>query len=102
MRKVLLFAPMILLLLLAGCAETTEQRVKEIQAYYRDAPSITAETALRCHFGSEVRHYVLACDTSAQRAKVTVIAPENVSGIAAVFEGEEMKLSYEDVLLDAG
>ena len=102
MRKVLLFAPMILLLLLAGCAETTEQRVKEIQAYYRDAPSITAETALRCHFGTEVRDYVLACEDSTQRAKVTVIAPENVSGIAAVLEGEEMKLSYEDVLLDAG
>lgn len=103
MRKALLFAPMILLCIaLCGCGETEEQKTRDVQAYYRGLSAVEAETELKCHYDGEVREYTLACAYTPETAEVTVVVPEDLGGIAAVFDGETMSLRYEDILLDAG
>lgn len=103
MRKALLFAPMICLCMaLCGCGEKEETVVRDLQRQYAAFAAIEAEADVRCQYAQEVRDYTLACAYTPQRSAVTVISPESVSGIAAVFDGETMALSYEDVLLDAG
>ena len=103
MRKAMLFAPMICLCLaLCGCGEKEETVVRDLQRQYAAFAAIEAEAELRCQYAEEVRDYSLACAYTPERSTVTVISPESVSGIAAVFDGETMALSYEDVLLDAG
>ena len=104
MRKALLFAPMMTLcLLLCACGGgEEEENVLDIQGTYRSLAAASGEAALTCHYGAEERQYTLAFSWTPEESRVEVLSPETVAGVAARFEGEALKLEYEDLLLDAG
>ena len=101
MRKVLLFAPM-LLFLLTACGGEEPDPVGELQRQYAAVTSATMEAEITCHYEDEVREYTLLCAYTPEKSTVTVLAPENLSGISAAVENGTLTLSYDDLSLDAG
>ena len=103
MRKALLFAPMLTLLLLTACAGRGENDpVAELQAQYANLASAAMEADVTCSYEDEVRVYTMRCSYTPESSTVTVTAPANLAGISATVADGKLTLSYEDVSLDAG
>ena len=102
MRKALLFAPMLMLLLTACGGGAEKDAAAALQQEYAAVAEATLEADVTCHYEGEERTYTLLCAYTPERSTVTVLAPENLTGISATLEGEELTLSYEDISLDAG
>lgn len=101
MRKALLFAPMLILLLTACGGEETNP-VTQLQQQYATVASATMEAEITCHYDDEVRAYTMLCAYTPKKSTVTVLAPEKLSGISASVEEGMLTLSYDDISLDAG
>lgn len=102
MRKVLLFAPVLVLLLTACGGGEGNDMVTRLQQQYAAVESATMEADIVCHYDEEVREYTLLCAYSPERSTVTVLRPENLAGISAQVENGMLTLSYDDISLDAG
>ena len=101
MRKVLLFAPM-LILLLTACGGGENDVVLQLQQQYAAVESATMEAEIVCHYDDEVREYTLLCAYTPEKSTITVLSPENLAGISAQVENGTLTLSYDDISLDAG
>lgn len=102
MRKALLFAPMLMLLLTACGGGEEKDLAAELQQQYAQLSAATMEADVTCHYGDEVREYTLLCAYTPDSSTVTVLAPEDLAGISATVSGGELTLSYDDISLDAG
>jgi len=100
-RKVLLFALM-LTLLLTACGGEEPNPIAQLQQEIAAVESATMEADIICHYDDEVREYTLLCAYTPEKSTVTVLAPENLSGISATVENGMLTLSYADLSLDAG
>lgn len=102
MRKALIFAPMLMLLLTAcGAGEETNETA-QLQQQYAAVESATMEAEIVCHYDDEIRKYTLLCAYTPEKSTVTVLSPENLAGISAQVENGTLTLSYDDISLDAG
>ena len=101
MRKAMLFALM-LTLLLTACGGEEKDPVGELQRQYAAVTAATMEADITCHYDEEDRAYTLLCAYTPESSTVTVLAPANLAGISATVSGGELKLTYEDISLDAG
>ena len=102
MRKALLFAPMLMLLLTACGGGEEKDPVAVLQQQYAAVAEATMEADVTCHYEGEERTYTLLCAYTPEKSTITVLAPDNLAGISATLEGEELTLSYDDISLDAG
>jgi len=101
-RKAMLFALMLTLLLTACGGGEKKDPVNELQQQYGLVSAATLQADVTCHYDEEVREYTLLCAYTPERSTVTVLTPANLSGISAVVEGGTLTLRYEDISLDAG
>ena len=90
-----------MLLCLAGCAEEDDTAQRILQQY--DAmESCRMEAKVRCEYSSESREYTLACTYRAGgECEVKILAPEGLQEISVVFDGEQRRVIYKDLVLDA-
>ena len=102
MRKLLIFAPMLMLLLTACGGGQEKDEAEAIQEQYAAVESATLEAELTCHYAGEEREYTLLCAYTPESSTVTVMAPADLAGVSATVADGKLCLSYEDVSLDAG
>lgn len=101
MRKGLLFALM-LTLLLTACGGEEKDRAALLQEQYALVAAATLEADVTCHYDDEVREYTLLCAYTPESSTITVLEPAQLSGITATLENGELTLSYDEISLDAG
>ena len=103
MRKAMLFALM-LTLLLTACGGEEKDPVGELQRQYAAVTAATMEADITCHYDEEDRAYTLLCAYTPESSTVTVLAPANLAGISATVSGGELKLPMwaRSLYLDAG
>ena len=90
-------------LLLCGCAaRDAEGRAEAIQRKYAAMDGYAARVEVDVARQDETAHYALDASRSGDTARVTVVWPEELAGVGAVMEGDELSLSYDGVVLDAG
>lgn len=101
MKRILLIAAAALLL--CGCAaRENEDRADAIQRKYAAADGYTARVEVDVARRDETAHYALDVSRSGDTARVTVVRPEELAGVGAVMEGDELSLAYDGMVLDAG
>lgn len=91
-----------LLLLLSSCGSTDGTDRAAAFSEQCATADYTAEVVVSAPRETETLHYTLAVEGTAERAEVTLLAPQTIAGIAAVVEGDSLALRYEGILLDAG
>ena len=87
-----------LALLLAGCGEKTQKSAEDLQARYAQMQGY--ETAVPR--GDETPHYTLSLEHSNGETRAAVLAPEELTGVGAVLEGDKLTLTFDDLVLDVG
>jgi len=96
---------MALCLLLTGCGgETSQKQASAARKPYQDMTGCKMEAAVTCGTGSEdALTFTLSCDYAPEgETTVEVLSPDTVAGVKAVLTGDQLKLQYEDLCLDAG
>ena len=95
MKKLVITALCLLLLLLTACGKEDTSSAAEIQRQYSLIATAQMEAELTYHSGGEERCFTLQCDYTPEKSEVTVTAPETVAGVSATVTGEELTLHYE-------
>ena len=102
MRRWLLPALMITLLL-TGCGDAApERKLEELRETLRTAEEIRVAADLNANIGSEVFSCALECTADDERITVCLTAPETIAGICAVVDADGTKLEYGEVSLGVG
>ncbi|MCD8322445.1 MAG: hypothetical protein LUC89_06140 [Oscillospiraceae bacterium] len=105
MRRAILSALMITLLLLPGCGEREERLEKSFSQFREDvtlAQEITLEAELTANYGGTAATYTLSAVYDGQQTEIEVLSPDIIAGVKATVLRGETTVSYENVLLGAG
>ena len=102
MRKGICVPMMTLCLLLTACGGAEKEKA-DLRQQYQDMAGCEMEATVTCTQFERVWEAQLRCEYDpAGETRVEVLSPENIAGVTAVLEGEELTLEYEDLCLDAG
>ena len=104
MRKRICVPMMTLCILLGGCGGRQAAEEQSIRQTYRDMVGCIMEADVACGVGTdEVLIFSLRCAYTAGGTHIVeVLAPEEVAGICAVINGDELSVIYQDLCLPAG
>ena len=101
MRRFLLPALMISLLL-CGCANGAEGRLKAQRTVFAAAEELSFTTDMTLLTDSEVFECTLSCISRGGTLRIEVTAPENLVGIRVRIEDGEAALEYGEISLGVG
>ena len=74
----------------------------QILKQYETMVSCSMEAVVRCEYEHESREYTLGCTYNVDgESEVTILKPEALQGLTIIFEGEERRVTYKDLVLDA-
>ena len=91
-----------LALLLAGCGEKTQKSAEDLQARYAQMQGYEATVETAVPREDETLHYTLSLEHSNGETRAAVLAPEELTGVGAVLEGDKLTLTFDDLVLDVG
>ena len=91
-----------LALLLAGCGEKTQKSAEDLQARYAQMQGYEAIVETAVPREDETLHYTLSLEHSNGETRAAVLAPEELTGVGAVLEGDKLTLTFDDLVLDVG
>ena len=89
-------------LLMTGCAAEKEDIAERILQQYGSVGACSMEALVRCEYENESREYTLKCVYCAEgESEVTILEPEGLQGLSVVFDGQQRRVIYKDLVLDA-
>ena len=103
MRAYVLCALLTLSLLLTGCAGG-EQRAdfEKFSEELSEKDSLSFTSELRCEYDDRTLNFTLEFSGSDGGCSVTVLSPDDISGLRANLKPGGTELQYEDMILDTG
>ena len=105
MRKGIISALMMTLLLLPGCGEREARLEKgfgELRSAVTAAESLRFQAELTADYGGTVADYTLDVAYDGQETAVQIVAPELIAGVKATVLRGQTTVSYDGVILGAG
>lgn len=91
------------LLLLAGCSDTREvEQTDALRSRYRELGSWEAAVKLALPREEKTSEYTLSLSADGEEISLSVLAPEELAGMGATLTGEELRLHFDDLVLDGG
>ena len=102
MRRMLLPALMIMLLLCSCGQSVPEQRLKELREHLDVSQEVHLSAEVTAGLEDEVFTCTLDCTATPERTTVEVRAPERIAGIRAEVDREGTRVAYEDLSLGVG
>ena len=103
MRKTLLSALMISLLLLTGCGSSQEEaKVGQFRADCAECTQICFLAELHTDDGSSAADYTLRCTRQGEETVMELLVPELISGVTARITGKEAALEFDGLSFAAG
>ena len=100
MRK-WLCVPMMMALLLVGCAAEETKGAETLRRLYREMDGCTMEAVIRCDQEGLEWEGELSCQyLPGGESTVEVLAPEEIAGVKALVREEDWSLSYEGEILN--
>lgn len=92
-----------MLMLLCACGAAPEEEKESLLERYQTAQQLSMEAQVRFGSAEQVEEYTLRCDWYADgSAEIEVMEPEDIAGLKASVDGEDLTLIYEDMVLPAG
>ncbi len=103
MRKSMLIGWLCLALMLVSCGgDGVQERTQELQQKLAAVEGYTAEVKVDIPRAEETLHYALEISCEGEDVSLTLTEPEMLAGITAQLTGDELKLVYDGLVLDAG
>lgn len=105
MRKAIVSALMIALLLLPGCGEREkelEESFEALRGAVTRAESISFQTEMTAERGDTEEQYTLAVAYDGRQTQVEILAPELIAGIRASAGQGQTELRYDGAVLGVG
>lgn len=102
MKKRLILIPLLFCLLLGGCGSAALDRYESFSQELNRAEALSFTAELCAVYPDRTASFTLryALEDGVQR--VTVLAPESISGISARLEAGKSALEYDGLILDTG
>ena len=102
MRRLMLLFCAQMLLVLCACGAAPEEEESLLERY-RSADSFTMEAQITFGAEDQAQSYTLRCAYESEgTSEVEVVEPEYLAGLKASVEGENLTLTYADMVLPAG
>ena len=89
------------LLILCSCGKETD-RAEAMQEQYKNLASYETDVRVSVPREDETLHYTLSLEHSNGETRAAVLAPEELTGVGAVLEGDKLTLTFDDLVLDVG
>ena len=103
MRKTLLSALMISLLLLTGCSSSREEaKVGQFRTEFAECQQICFLAELRTDDGTSAADYTLRCSRQGEETVMELLEPELISGVTARITGKNAVLEFDGLSFAAG
>ena len=102
MKKVLLLLPLLLCLLLSACGNPVLDRFESFSQALREREGLTFTAKLTALYPDRTAEFSLRYSLGDGVQRVTVLAPDTISGISARIEPGKTALEYDGVILDTG
>ena len=99
MKKV--WPAVLCLLFLCSCGKEID-RAEAMQEQYKNLTSYETDVHVSVPRGDETLHYTLSLEHSNGETRAAVLAPEELTGVGAVLEGDKLTLTFDDLVLDVG
>ncbi len=100
-RLISAFTVLALALALSACSGAAEP-LAELRGRLLSSESVSITAAVGSTAGGAERQYTLALTRQGGECAVSVLAPESLAGVRAVYDAEGRALEYEGLLLPAG
>ncbi len=106
MRKLLLCVPMIMLLSACGHAPggvgPAEELALTIRGEYAALSTWTAQAEITADYGQRVYEYTVAAEFDGEQTRLTLTAPDTVTGLTAVLTEDSGALEFDGLWVETG
>lgn len=102
MKKRLVLLPLLFCLLLSACGNAALDRFQAFSARLNQSEALTFTAELTASYPDRQAQFTLRYSLEDGVQRVTVLAPDSISGISARLEAGKSTLEYDGLILDTG
>lgn len=91
-----------MLFALAACGRSAGASLSALRASLEDAASVTVTASVSSVTGGRAREYTLECKSEGGKYALSVLAPAEIAGVSASYDGSVSQLEFDGLILPCG